>query len=579
MTNQEIAGVFERIADLMEILGEDRFRINSYRKAARVVGEHTEAMADLVAADALKGIPGVGKSTAAKIRQAVETGKIDLHEELMAQVPPKLPDLLAVGGLGPKTIAKLWKQGGVESVEQLKDAIASDPDKLTGIPGLGKKKVQQIAESIAFLEAARGRIRLDEAGAVADALADVVRGLKGVQRVIAAGSLRRGRETIGDVDLLCEAPKSAGGKITAGFAAAPGVQRIVAQGETKCSILTDGDVEVDLRVVPAESFGAAMQYFTGSKAHNIRLRELAVKKGWKLNEYGLFDGDKQLAGADEAGIYDALGLAFVPPELREDRGEVEAAAKGELPELLELGDIRGDLHMHTVASDGHNTIEEMISACRARGHAYMAICDHSKSQVQAHGLDEERLMAHAAAIREAGAKYDDILVLAGVEVDIFKDGRLDFEADVLGELDFVTASAHSALALGREEATRRFLRAIEQPHVHCIGHISGRLIGRREGMEIDIEAIAEAAAAHNVALEINAHPMRLDLRDTHVRAAVAAGAKILINTDAHETAGLGMMRFGVTTARRGWATAADVVNAWPVEEVKAWLGLPRAEAR
>ncbi|HUS90725.1 MAG TPA: DNA polymerase/3'-5' exonuclease PolX [Phycisphaerae bacterium] len=572
MTNQEIADLFEGIADLMEILGENPFRINSYRKAARVIGEHTEAMADVAAAGTLEDIPGIGESTAKKVRQALETGKVEMHEELKAKVPPGLPRLLEIGGLGPKTVAKLWKQGGIESVEQLKDAIANEPDRLKAVPGLGAKKIRQISESIAFLEAARGRIRLDEASEIAERLAEVVRGRKGVRRVIAAGSLRRGRETLGDIDLLCEAPKSAGEKITAAFAEAPGVRRVVAQGATKCSILTEGDVEVDLRVVPSEGFGAAMQYFTGSKDHNVRLRELAVRKGWKLNEYGLFDGEKPLAGADEEGIYKALGLAFVPPELREDRGEVEAAARNELPDLLQPDDIRGDLHMHTTASDGLNSIDEMIDACRQRGYEYMAICDHSKSQIQAHGLDEKRLAGHAEAIRKAAAKHEDILVLVGVEVDIFKDGHLDFDADVLAELDFVTASAHSALALGRKEATTRLIKAIEQPHVHCIGHASGRLIGQRAGMEIDIDEIAAAAAAHDVALEINAHPWRLDLRDTHVRAAVAAGAKLLINTDSHKTADLDLMRFGVATARRGWATAADVLNTLPPAKLKAWLG-------
>ncbi len=571
MTNQEIADIFARIADLMEILGGDAFRINSYRRAARVIAEHTEAMADVAAAGKLQAIPGIGKSTAAKIQQALEAGKVDRHEELMARVPAELPGLLAVGGLGPKTVAKLWKDAGVESVEQLREAIASDPERLAGVPGLGKRKVEQLGESLAFMAASRGRIRLEEAAAVAEELAGVVRELKGVKRVVPAGSFRRGRETIGDIDLLCEAPKSAGGRITAGFAEAPGVARVVARGETKCSILTEGDVEVDLRVVPARSFGAAMQYFTGSKAHNIRLRELAVKRGWRLNEYGLFAGDKPLAGKDEAGIYEALGLAPVPPELREDRGEVEAALAGTLPELLELKDIRGDLHVHTTASDGANTIDEMIAACRDRGYAYLAICDHSKSQIQANGLDEQRLAEHAGAIRAAGAKHKGIRALAGVEVDIFKDGRLDFAAGVLAELDFVTASPHSALSLGRKEATARIVRAIEQPHVHCIGHVSGRLINERPGMEIDIEAIAAAAAANDVALEINAHPWRLDLRDTHVRAAIRAGAKLLINTDAHNIAGLDLMCFGVTTARRGWATAADVVNTWPARRLEQWL--------
>jgi DNA polymerase (family X) len=571
MTNQQIADIFAGIADLMEILGGDGFRINSYRKVARVVADHTEPMAEVAAAGKLEEIPGIGKSSAGKIRQALEQGKVDLHEELKGQVPARLPELLTVSGLGPKTVAKLWHGANITSLAELREAVAKDPGRITALPGLGEKKVQQIAESLAFMDSAGGRIRLGEATTLAETLAAAVGKLKGVARVVPAGSVRRGRETIGDVDLLCEAPEQAGSAITAAFAAMPGVKRVLGQGPTKCSIQTEGGVEVDLRVVPAESFGAAMQYFTGSKAHNVRLRELAVKKGWKLNEYGLFDGDRRIAGEDEEGIYRALGLAFVPPELREDRGEIEAAAEGKLPDLLELEDIRGDLHMHTTASDGRRSIEEMIAACRDRGYTYMAITEHSKSEVQANGLDENRLAEHVEAIHAAAKKHKDIVVLAGVEVDIFKDGRLDFEADVLAELDYVVASAHSALTEGRKDATARLIRAIEAPHVHCIGHPSGRLINSRPGMDIDIEAIASAAAANGVALEINAHEWRLDLRDTHVRAAIAAGAKLIISTDAHDYDDLAMMRYGVATARRGWATAADVLNALPAKKFQAWL--------
>ena len=346
---------------------------------------------------------------------------------------------------------------------------------------------------------------------------------------------------------------------------------MLASGETKGSVvLTDG-MQADLRVVAKESFGAALAYFTGPKEHNIRLRAMAIKKGWKLNEYGLFDGERMVAGADEADIYKALGLQFVAPELREDRGEVEAAAKHALPKLLELSDIRGDLHMHTRASDGHNSIQEMIDACRDRGYKYLCISDHSKGQVQAHGLDKKRLAKHVEAIHRAGADNPDMLVLAGCEVDILKDGKLDFEADVLAKLDFVTASPHAALAQHRDEATRRLIRAIKSPHVHCIGHPTGRLINKRAGMEIDIEAIASAAAANDVALEINAHYWRLDLRDVHVKAAIDAGAKIIINTDAHSIADLELMHYGVSTARRGWATAGDVLNTFTPAKLNKWI--------
>ncbi len=571
MKNREIAEIFERMADLLELQEANVFRINSYRKAARTVGDLTEAIEQIAEAGRLAEIPGIGKSTAEKIQQYLTTGRIASYDELCSQIPPNLPELLDVSGLGPKTVAKLWKQANITSLDELKHALASQQERLKKLEGFGDKKLQQIAESLAFAEQAGGRIRLGEAFALADFLTDTVAACQGAKRVEVAGSLRRGKETIGDIDILCSASQAAAPKIIEAFIRTDSVQRIGAQGQTKASIVLQGDVQADLRVVEPKSFGAALAYFTGSKEHNVRLRELAIKKGWKLNEYGLFEGDKQLAGADEQSIYRKLRLAYIPPELREDRGEIQAAAAHELPKLLELSAIRGDLHMHTTASDGYNTIAEMIQACRDCSYAYMAICDHSQSEIQANGLDEKRLAEHVAAIHKVARSHKDILVLAGCEVDIFKDGRLDYPSDVLAELDFVTASAHSALAQGRSEATKRLIRAIESPHVHCIGHPSGRLIHKRAGMEIDINKIAAAAAANDVALEINAHDWRLDLRDVHVRAAVEAGAKLIISTDAHQISDLDMMRYGVLTARRGWARAQDVLNTYPVEKIKKWL--------
>jgi DNA polymerase (family 10) len=570
MKNREIAAVFAQMADLMEILDEDPFRVNSYRKAARSLEELTEAVEDLAAAGRLTEISGIGKSMAQKITQYLAKGEVTAHQELLKRVPHGLPGLLAVPGMGPKTLAKLWKQAGVTALEELKSALA-DPARMEAIKGMGPRKAQQLLESLAFLESGAQRVRLDQAEALAAPLIDAVKEDRSAKRVLAAGSLRRGKETIGDIDLLCEASPSAAARIIAGFTAATGVTRVLAKGGTKGSVLLDGDIQADLRVIGKKSFGAALMYFTGSKDHNVRLRELAAKKGLKLNEYGLFRNDEAIAGPDEEGVYKALGMPFIPPELREDRGEVAAAVEGRLPKLLESSDIRGDLHVHTTASDGMNTIEEMIAACRSRGYAYFAICDHSKSQVQARGLDEKRLTRHVAEIRRAGKKFDDILVLTGVEVDIFKDGSLDFEPDVLEGLDFVTASPHSALSQGASDATPRLIKAIESGCVHCIGHPSGRLINARPGMELDIEAIASAAARHNVALEVNADPARLDLRDTHVRVAIAARAKIVVNTDAHSVAGLDLMRYGVRNARRGWATAADVINAYPPDKLLKWL--------
>jgi len=576
MNNEQIAAVFEEMADVMEILGEDPFRVNSYRKVARVLAETTEDLPALAASGKLESLPSVGKGAAGRIAELLTTGKLAQHQELLGRIPPGLPELLTIQGLGPKTVGKLWKQGQVESLDDLKAALAQTPSRLEEIEGLGAKKLSAIAEAIAFAAGAAQRHRLDEALAVAEPIKQRIAGCKGAGRVEVAGSTRRWRETIGDIDLLCEADKKDAGAIMETFTSADGVTKVLAKGATKSSVIVDDRIQADLRVVPGESFGAALQYFTGSKAHNVVLRELAVRRKWKLNEYGLFDAKgKQIAGADEEGIYKKLGLEWICPELREDRGEVAAAAEGKLPDLITVDDIRGDLHMHTFASDGRNSIEEMIEACRARGYKYMAITEHSKGQIQANGLDEERLAAHCEAIRAAAGKYKDILVLTGIEVDILKDGHLDFSDDVLAELDFVTASAHGALSQKREEATKRLIKAIENPHVDVIGHPSGRLIGRRAGMELDIGKLAAAAAANDTALEINAHPMRLDLRDVHVRAAVEAGAKLLICTDAHDAApdgNLSLMPYGVHTARRGWARAADVINTWPPAKLKKWLG-------
>ena len=579
MANEELAAIFAEMADILEILDQDRFRVGSYRRAARVLADTTEDIAALAAEGKLQKLPGIGKSTAEKIEEYLRTGKITRHEELRSQIPLGLLEMLTIQGMGPKTVAKLWKQAGITSLDQLRKVIEENPSQLEKIEGLGAKKLAQLAESITFAEKVSGRFRLDEAGAVANNLCQVVKSCKGAKRVEVAGSLRRQRETVGDIDILCEAEEKYAQQIIKTFTEAKGVTKVLAAGETKGSVIVNHRIQVDLRVVPSESFGAALQYFTGSKAHNIALREIAVKKGLKLNEYGLFkhdapDGAKPLAGRTEEEIYAALGLQWIPPELREDRGEIAAAAEGKLPDLVRLEDIQGDLHMHTTASDGVNTIEEMILACKKLGYKYMAITDHSKSQIQANGLDEQRLPDYIAEIRSAAKKHKDILVLAGIEVDIFKDGSLDFSDDILKEFDFVVASPHTALTQGRAEATRRIIKAIENPYVHAIGHPTGRMINQRTGMDIDIVKVAQAAAANNTALEVNAHPWRLDLRDVHIRTAIEAGAKLVITTDAHSAFGgndLTLMHYGVSTARRGWATAEDVINTYSPAKLKKWL--------
>lgn len=572
VTNKQIADALADVADLMEILGESGFRVNSYRKGARVIEDVAQPAAALAAEGKLTDLPGVGKGLAERIEQFVRTGTMDLLEELKAKLPPKLPELLNVPGLGPKTVARLWRQGNIVDLASLADAI--EENTILEVEGIGAKKAQQIWQALKFAAASAERTLLGEADAIAGELVEAVRGYEGVERVEVAGSLRRGRETVGDIDLLCQADAAKGEAIVKAFAEGRGhdlpIESISAAGATKGSVRIGRGVQVDLRVVPVESFGAAWQYFTGSKEHNVRLRNLASKRGWKLNEYGLFDGETQLAGADEEGMYAKLGLAWVPPELREDRGEIGAAGRGALPELLTLADIRGDLHMHTTASDGRESIETMIAACRERGYAFMAVADHSKGQVQANGLDEKRLAEHAEAIRAAGASAG-IKVYVSCEVDVFKDGSLDFDDDTLARLDFAIGSPHSALSMKGPDATRRIIKAIENPFIRAIGHPTGRLVNARPGMEVDIGEIAAAAAEHDTALEINASPHRLDLRDTHVRAAIVAGAKIIINTDAHTIAELDNMRFGVSTARRGWATVAEVVNAMSADRFDQWV--------
>ena len=578
MGNADIAALFGQMGDMMEILGEDPFRINSYRNAARTLAETSEDLAQLAqqGEKALQKIPAVGKATAAKIIEYCKTGRIARHQELLAQVPPGLPAMLNIQGLGPKTILKLWREGGITSVDELRQALAERPDKLAELHGMGERKLTLLKDALVYADSSTGRARLDEALRVAEIMLSVVRGCAGVCRVEVAGSLRRWRETVGDIDLLCQCAPADAEAVVAAFTAAPGVARVLARGKTKGSILYGQGIQVDLRVVPEESFGAALQYFTGAKAHNIALRGRAIERGMKLNEYGLFEEaggqqGRQLAGADEQGIYQVLGLAWVPPELREGLGEVEAAAENRLPELVQLSDMRGDFHMHTTASDGANSIDEMIDACRALGYRLLAITEHSHSQHQARGLSEEDLLAHIGRVHDAARRHPDMLVLAGTEVDILKDGRLDYDDALLAKLDFVLASPHAALTQKGDEATGRLIRAIESGRVHAIGHPTGRLVNQRAGLEIDIMKVAQAAAARGVAFEVNADPSRLDLRDIHVRAAIEAGAAIIINTDAHSTDGLSLMRFGVATARRGWARAQDVINTWPTERLREWL--------
>jgi DNA polymerase (family 10) len=577
MVNAVISALFDQMADIMEILGEDRFRINSYRKVARVIGEIPTDVEDLLAGGQLAKVPGIGKSSLAKIEEFIKTGTITAHQELLKKIPPELLELLNIPGVGPRGVKAVYEQLKVTNIAELKAAI--EDGSLAGLAGFGDKKAAAIARGIAFLEKSTGRIRLDLALEASHLVLRFLRDVAGTVKSQTAGSLRRCAETIGDVDILVAAKKGkgsgkGGGQIIQAFTSADFVQEVLASGPTKGSAIIQTpstSVHVDVRVVPQESFGAAAQYFTGSKEHNVRLREIAVKKKLKLNEYGLFKGEKVVAGSSEEEIYEKLGLDYVEPLLREDRGEVEAAKNHSLPELIDPDDIIGDFHMHTKASDGNCDISELAEAARGWGYKYICITDHSKSSAIANGLSAKQLARQIKEICKINEKIKGVTILAGSEVDILANGLLDFDDKLLAELDFVIASVHSGLAGPRQKVTMRTLKAMDNPYVNCIGHPTGRLIGQREAMDLDTAAVINHAAQTHTALEVNANPWRLDLKDIHCRMAIEAGVKLAIGTDAHSTHGLGLMAYGVATAGRGWVTKSDVLNTLSLAKLKSWI--------
>lgn len=582
MNNAILSAIFDQMADIMEILGEDRFRINSYRKVSRAIAELPADVGVLLENGRLAQTPGIGKSSLGKIQEFVNSGRITAHEELLDRIPSSLLELLHIPGMGPKGVKAVYEGLGVKGVDDLKKTL--EDGSLARLPGFGEKKATSIGRGIEFLEKSAGRIRLDQAIDAADMVIAHLRGLSGIDRIEPAGSVRRRAETIGDVDILVAVGErqaqlqTLARQILQAFTEAPFVERVLASGDTKGSAVIQTEttaVQVDVRVVPAGSFGSALQYFTGSKQHNVRLREIAVKAGLKLNEYGLFDRERQIAGSDEEGIYRKLGLDPIAPLLREDRGEIEAARAHALPRLVQIEDIRGDFHMHTVASDGRCEIEEMVEAARQRGYEFLCVTDHSESSIVANGQTPKRLAKQIEKIRELAARLEGITLLAGAEVDILADGSLDFDDKLLAELDFAIASIHSGMTGPREKATLRTLKAMENPYVSCIGHPTGRLIGQREAMDLDMAAVIRQAAQTHTALEINANPYRLDLKDVHCRMAVEAGVKLAIGTDAHSTAGLGLMPFGVATAGRGWATTDDILNTLSRPQLLKWLRAKR----
>jgi DNA polymerase (family 10) len=565
--NPAIARVLNEVADLLELRGDNPFKIRAYRNAAATVADATQHVADLPA-EHLLALPGIGKDIAGRIRELAETGTTALHRDLCAEFPASLLDLLRIQGLGPKTVALLYREQRIATVDQLEAAARAG--QLRGLKGLGPKKEQLILRAIEEQRRFAGRHLLAAVAAKADAIATRLRAHSPDATIEPVGSLRRGLETCGDLDILVT---GADVSIMHAFAGGPDVERVLGHGDTKSSVLLAGGLQADLRLVAPESRGAAQQYFTGSKAHNIALRDRAMGMGLRLNEYGLFrmTDESRVAGATEEGIYQALGLAWVPPELREHRGELEAAAAGRLPVLLERADLRGDLHAHTTESDGRDDLDTMVCAARDAGHEYVAITDHSQALAMANGLDERRALQHAACVRALNGRIEGITALAGIECDIRPDGTLDLADDCLAQLDVVVASVHSAFQQDASEMTERLLRAMANPWVDIIGHPTGRLLLRRDAYRVNLDRIVEAAAAHGVVMEINCQEDRLDLSDVNARVARDRGVRIAISTDAHARHEFDKLRWGVTVARRAWLTASDVINTRPLAEMLAGL--------
>jgi DNA polymerase (family 10) len=563
--NSEIADAFEKMADLLEIEGANAFRVRAYREAARTVHGYPRSMADLLQhGDALTELPGIGKDLAAKIKTLVDTGRLPALEKVESRTPAALSDLMRIPGLGPERVKALYKKLGIASADDLKRAV--DSGKVRELEGFGKKTEQMIRDRLEHFSIKQARSKLAVAEDIAEPLVAYLKKSDGVKDIVVAGSYRRCQETVGDLDIVVTASKNT--PVIGHFTRYGQVAEVVSQGQTRSTVRLRSGMQVDLRVVPEASYGAALHYFTGSKAHNIAVRKLGVKKGYKINEYGVFNGNERIAGKTEAEIYEKVGLPFIPPELRENRGEIEAARKNRLPNLITLEDIRGDLHCHTKESDGRNTLREMAEAAAQRGYEYISINDHSRHVTIAHGLDSKRLLAQVGEIDKLNEKLGGIVVLKSIELDILKDGSLDLPDSVLKELDFTVCAVHYAFNLPREEQNERILRAMDNPYFNILAHPSGRLINQREPYQFDIETIMEAALERGCFLEVNAQPARLDLTDEACKLARDMGLKVALSTDAHSDNGLGLMRFGIKQARRGWLERGDVINCLPLHELK-----------
>jgi DNA polymerase (family 10) len=570
MNNAEIAKVFEDIADFLELKGENVFKIRAYQRAARAINhlpKEIEVMVGL--GEDLKAIPGVGEAIARKITELLTTGKLEYYEKLRAEFPPGISTLLSIPGIGPKTAMKLSSELGIQSIDELEQAIKDG--RVAGLFRMGDRTAENILRQIQMVRHKDMRIPIGEAQPIVDHIIDALKTIPGVKNLTPAGSVRRFKETVGDIDLMGTADDPEA--VILALVRLPLVKQVLAQGPTKASVIATNGLQVDLRFVEHDSFGSLLQYFTGSKEHNIILRERAVKQGLKLSEYGITDRttDRLEKFASEEAFYRRLGLQYIPPEIREAMGEIERAEQGTIPELVELSDIRGDLHVHTDWSDGQNTLEEMANAAIKLGYEYLLITDHSAGLGVAHGLDRERLNRQLEEIAALNRRFSGFRLLAGAEVDIRADGRIDAPEDMLSRLDVVVGAVHSSMGQSKERMTRRILGAISNPHIDIIAHPTCRLIGEREPSEVDLEAVFRAAVEHGKALEINAMPSRLDLKDIHAYRARELGVKLVISTDAHQAEHLQLMRFGVGVARRAWCEAEDILNTRPLAELLSAL--------
>lgn len=566
--NADIAADFDELADLLEIEGANPFRIRAYRNAARTLRDLSgDVTAMLDKGEDLTELPGIGKDLAAKIKEIVETGTAAMLEEHRKTVPATLTELLKIPGIGPKRVKALYHDLGIRTLDQLRKA--AQEQRVRGLRGFGEKTEQYLLRHLQVRAGEEKRFKLAIATQYADALIAYLKQSPGVKQVVAAGSYRRAKETIGDLDILVMA--APGSSVMDRFVSYPEVEEVLAQGATKASLRLACKLQVDVRVVPRESYGAALQYFTGSKAHSVALRQMAQRRGLKINEYGVFKGDRSVAGATEESVYASVGLPWIPPELRENRGEFEAARAGRLPALVELADLKGDLHAHTKATDGQNSMKEMAEAARDRGLEYLAITDHSRRLAMAKGLDSKRLFEQLEEIDRLNETAIGITLLKGIEVDILEDGSLDLPDEDLSRLDLVVGAVHSHFRLSRQQQTERILRAMDHPYFTILAHPTGRLIDERAPYDVDMPRVIRHARERGCFLEVNAHPIRLDLTDTDCQAAKEAGVMVSINSDAHSTLDFGNLRYGVGQARRGWIEKQDVLNGRSLHSLRPLL--------